>query len=49
MIDTRPVLCRRCGGPTDVTDVVVRHPPSDPLVVSECAGCGAIVGVGAHR
>jgi len=49
MIEIRPAVCKQCGGPTGGTDVVVKHSPSDPLVVSECARCGAIISIGAHQ
>jgi len=41
-------VCRRCGERTGPEDVVVRHSAGDPLVVSECPGCGAVVRIGGH-
>ncbi|WP_276272175.1 hypothetical protein [Haloarcula litorea] len=48
MRDTQSTVCRRCGAPVGPEDVVVRHAESDPLVVSECGRCGAIVTIGGH-
>ncbi|WP_440991977.1 hypothetical protein [Haloarchaeobius baliensis] len=49
MSDARTVVCRRCNGPIGPADVVVRHSADDPLQVTECANCGAVVRVGSHR
>lgn len=49
MIDSRSVVCKRCGGPTGLADVVVQHSRFDPLVVAECAACGAIADIGPHQ
>lgn len=42
-------VCKRCNGPIGPGNDVTRQSPSDPLVVSECSGCGAIVGIGGHQ
>jgi ribosomal protein L40E len=41
--------CRRCGESTGSTAVVVNHASSDPLQVTECRRCGAILDIGGHR
>lgn len=52
MQTAKPVVetprCRQCGGAIGRSDVMINHSPSDPLVVSECANCGAIVSIGGH-
>ncbi|WP_177232537.1 hypothetical protein [Halogeometricum rufum] len=41
--------CRRCGEPSGPTAVVVNHARSDPLQVTECRRCGAILDIAGHR
>ncbi|QOS11116.1 small CPxCG-related zinc finger protein [Haloferax gibbonsii] len=45
MTAKRPV-CKRCGSPVGPGGVVVRHAGTDPLQVSECGRCGAIIDIG---
>ena len=40
--------CKLCNASVGASDVVVNHPSSDPLVVSECPRCGSIVSIGGH-
>ncbi|WP_416838675.1 hypothetical protein [Haloferax sp. DFSO52] len=41
-------VCKRCGEPTGPRELVVRNSLADPLQVSECGHCGAIVDIGGH-
>jgi len=38
----------RCGTPTATDRLVVVNSVDDPLQVSECAGCGAVVRIAGH-
>jgi len=49
MMDDNPTVCRRCGGPTGIEDLLVYHSPSDSLQVTECGQCGAVVRIGGHQ
>lgn len=42
-------VCKRCGAPAGVDDVVTSGRQSDPLQITECARCGSILDVGTHQ
>jgi RNase P subunit RPR2 len=42
-------VCHRCGAVQGSTPTQTGQAASDPLVVSECSSCGAIVGIGGHQ
>ncbi len=41
--------CKRCTDSSDPVDVLVSNASSDPLQVSECVRCGAILDIGGHQ
>ncbi|MFC7134269.1 MULTISPECIES: hypothetical protein [Salinibaculum] len=41
-------VCRRCGERAETGGQPPGRPQSDPLVVSECPNCGALLSIGGH-
>lgn len=49
MSDARAVVCKQCNAPVAPEEGIVNHSADDPLQVTECGSCGAVLSVGSHR